>query len=256
MTCFIDYARYYNLLYKDKDYAGEAQYVHDLIQKYKPGAKTILNLGCGTGSHDFELAKLGYDVTGIDLSPEMLAVANKRFSTQKAQIANLTFIQGDIRTARLNKMFDVVISLFHVMSYQTTHDDLQAAIYTAKTHLNAGGLFLFDCWYGPAVLTDLPVVRVKRFIDDEIEVLRIAEPVMYYDENIVEVNYLVLITDRSTVTMQRIEEIHRMRYLFMPEIIQYYKAHQLMMIRTEEWLTGKEPSNETWNICCIAETSQ
>ena len=76
MDVFNLYARYYNLLYKEKDYAGEAEYVHKLIQKYQPGAKSILDLGCGTGRHDILLAEKGYSVTGVDRSEEMLAVAN------------------------------------------------------------------------------------------------------------------------------------------------------------------------------------
>jgi SAM-dependent methyltransferase len=248
MNCFGDYSRYYNLLYKDKDYAGEAQYVHELIQKYRPGATTILNLGCGTGNHDFEFAKLGYKVTGIDLSPEMLVAANNRLSTLNSQASSLKFIHGDIRTVRLNKSFDVVISLFHVMSYQTTNDDLQAAITTAKTHLDSGGLFLFDCWYGPAVLTDRPLIRVKRLADDEIEVLRIAEPVMHYNENIVDVNFTVMISDTSTGVVEQIKETHRMRYMFMPEIDELARMNEMKKMFACEWMRMCEPTAQSWGV--------
>jgi SAM-dependent methyltransferase len=252
MKCFGDYSRYYNLLYKDKDYAGEAQYVHELIQKYRPGAKTILNLGCGTGNHDFEFAKLGYKVTGIDLSAEMLAAANNCLSTLNTQTSSLNFIQGDIRTVRLDITFDVVISLFHVMSYQTTNDDLHAAVNTAKTHLDLGGLFLFDCWYGPAVLTDPPVIRIKRLADDEIEVLRIAEPLMHYNENLVDVNFLVMITDKSTGAVEQIKETHRMRYLFMPEIDELARVNGMGKLFACEWMANCEPTVQSWGaIFCL-----
>jgi SAM-dependent methyltransferase len=246
MTCFTHYSRYYNLLYQDKDYAGEAQYLHKLIQTYKAGAKTILNLGCGTGNHDFELKKLGYSVTGIDTSPEMLTVARERLETQHVTCANLNFTQGDIRTTRLNKTFDVVVSLFHVMSYQTTNNDLQAVFDTAKIHLESGGLFFFDCWYGPAVLTDPPVIRIKRLTDDNVEVLRIAEPAMHYDENIVDVNYLIQITDKSTKTIEQIKETHRMRYLFMPEIIELACANEMKKLFACEWMKTCEPTEHSW----------
>jgi SAM-dependent methyltransferase len=246
MNCFADYARYYNLLYKEKDYVGEVQYVHGLIQKYKPGAKTILNLGCGTGNHDFEFTKLGYTVTGIDCSADMLDVANKRQRTEKITLENLNFMQGDIRNVRLNNAFDVVISLFHVMSYQTTNDDLHAAFATAMKHLDVGGLFLFDCWYGPAVLTDPPAVRVKRFADDAIEVLRIAEPVMHYNENTVDVNLLVLITDIATGGVKQVKETHRMRYLFMPEITELAHRNGMERLFVYEWMKLCEPTERSW----------
>lgn len=59
---------YYDLLYKDKDYAGEAQYVLRLIQAHAPAAKTIFKLGCGTGMHAVLLDREEYSICGIDRS--------------------------------------------------------------------------------------------------------------------------------------------------------------------------------------------
>lgn len=272
MSVFGAYSKYYNLLYKDKDYAGEARYIHELIQQHTPGAKSVLDLGCGTGRHDFELAKLGYDITGVDLSEEMLASANARLSSLishqvSAPSSTLNshpstdsslphqFIKGDIRTVRLDQIFDVVVSLFHVMSYQITNADLQSAMATAKTHLKPGGLFIFDCWYGPAVLSDPPVVRVKRLEDDEISVIRIAEPVMHYNENVVEVKYEMLIVDKASGTLEKINEIHRMRYLFLPEIESLSKRNGFESVSYEEFMTTRCPGKDTWgvvNICKAA----
>lgn len=253
MSVFGAYSKYYNLLYKDKDYAGEAQYIDGLIQKYAPGAKTVLDLGCGTGRHDFELAKCGYAVTGVDISEEMLAAANSSRLTQyKAFSSVLNFFCSDIRTVRLHQTFDVVVSLFHVMSYQITNDDLLAAFSTAKAHLKPGGVFIFDCWYGPAVLTDPPVVRVKRLEDDEISVVRIAEPVMHYNENVVDVNYEVCIINKAAGTIARLRETHRMRYFFMPEIKEYLKSSNLVTAHVEEWETGKSPGSNTWGIVALS----
>ncbi|ACH39577.1 SAM-dependent methyltransferase, type 11 [Citrifermentans bemidjiense Bem] len=250
MNCFGAYSHYYDLLYKDKDYAGEARYIDELIRKHSPGAKRILNLGCGTGRHDFELMKLGYQVTGLDLSEEMLAVAAKRLTDMHPgpAPAALRFLQGDVRTVRLGETFDVVISLFHVMSYQSTNDDLHKAFATAKAHVAPGGLFLFDCWYGPAVLSDPPVVRVKRLEDDVIEVVRIAEPEVHYNANTVDVNYQVLITEKATGRVSTLKETHTMRYLFMPEVEGLFAAHGMEMTGSEEWGTGNEPGSGTWAV--------
>jgi 2-polyprenyl-3-methyl-5-hydroxy-6-metoxy-1,4-benzoquinol methylase len=102
------------------------------------------------------LAEKGYAMTGVDLSEEMLAVANSQLSTAiqqgslNSQPPSLNFLQGDIRTVRLGKAFDVVVSLFHVVSYQTTNKDLTDAFATARAHLHRAE-FHFDRWYGPAV---------------------------------------------------------------------------------------------------------
>ena len=104
------------------------------------------------------------------------------------------------------------------MSYQTSNDDVAAAFATAREHLKAGGAFIFDCWYGPAVLRQWPAVTEKILSDDSTEVHRTATPDIHVNENIVDVNYNVLVTDKSTGVTETLRETHRMRYLFAPEI--------------------------------------
>ena len=258
MSVFGSYSSYYNLLYQDKDYAGEAEYVQSLIARHYPDARTILDLGCGTGRHDLLLAEMGYKVTGVDQSEEMLAVANSNLSTKhqapgtKNKEPILSFHQGDIRSIRLENTFGVVISLFHVMSYQTSNEDLEAAFATAKAHLNPGGVFIFDCWYGPAVLTDRPVVRVKRLEDETISVTRIAEPTLYPNDNIVDVAYHVFVQDKASSAVEELRETHRMRYLFKPELELFLKGAGLSIIESTEWMTGKEAGFDTWGVCFVA----
>jgi len=141
MTVFDCYAPYYDLLYKDKDYLGEAQHVHGIIQRNSPGTKSILELGCGTCGHAVHLAALGYRVHGVDLSQEMLDRAEKRLKEMPdPRASGITLSRGDIRDVRLGRHFDGVIALFHVISYLPTNDDIKAAFHTAKTHLKKGGI--------------------------------------------------------------------------------------------------------------------
>ena len=75
---FDSYARYYDLLYHDKDYAAESAYVASHLKRHSPRAARILELGCGTGAHAEHLARLGYAVHGVDQSETMLARAAAR----------------------------------------------------------------------------------------------------------------------------------------------------------------------------------
>ena len=79
MNNFVKYAQYYNLLYKDKNYRKEVDYVNQLIKQYsgKPN-RTLLDIGCGTGNHDIWFAKKGYRVVGIDKARGMIDIARKR----------------------------------------------------------------------------------------------------------------------------------------------------------------------------------
>lgn len=249
MTIFGNYARYYNLLYRDKNYGKEAQYIHQLLQTHAPNTQSILELGCGTGNHALLLAKQGYQVHGVDLSSEMLRQFSDRISPLPKQLASqLTFSQGDIRNIRLNLQFDVIISLFHVISYQTSNEDLQAAFRTVKAHLKPGGVFIFDCWYGPAVLSDHPTIRIKRLEDEEISITRIAEPVMYPNQNLVDVNYQVFIKDKNTGAVEDIQETHTMRYLFKPEIELLFTQGDFKLIECQEWMSNHQPGFDTWGV--------
>lgn len=243
MSVFDKYARYYDLLYRDKDYRAEASYLHRLIQSHSPGAKTILNLGCGSGRHDEVLAELGYAVTGVDLSRPMLEAARKRAAGNSA----LEYLEGDVRTLRLGRPFDAVLSLFHVMSYQSSTDDLLAAFATAHAHLEPDGCFLFDCWHGPGVLTDPPSIRVKELEDADIAVTRIARPTMRPSENLVDVEYLMFIKDKRSGAISEMKETHRMRYLFELEVTQLLRSSGFVPALAQEWLSGMPLALSSWN---------
>lgn len=250
---FNAYAKYYDLLYKGKEYAAEADYAAALLKRHLKSVGKILELGCGTGAHAELIARMGFEVHGIDLSKEMLSKAEARKAALPADVAaRLTFSHGDVRSVRTGASYDAVISLFHVMSYQTSNADLKAAFETAATHLCKGGVFLFDFWYGPAVLLQKPEVRAKRLENEEIVVTRIAEPVMHLNENIVDVNYSMFIEDKATKVVHQVAESHRMRYLFLPELVEL-RAPLFKEIASQTWLTGDAPSADSWGVVQILE---
>lgn len=253
MTIFGSYARYYDVFYKDKDYAGETRFVVQLLRRHAPDARRLLELGCGTGHHGALLAEAGYEVHGVDTSGEML----ERARTRKAELApaiasRLELSPGDARSVRIAKTFDAIVSLFHVMSYQQTNADLDAALATATAHLPVGGVLLFDCWYGPAVLAERPSVRVRRLEDDELRVVRVAEPVLRANDNCVDVNYHVMAIDKRTAQVEELRETHTMRYLFHPEVERMLADAGFELVEAAEWMTGRPCSLETWNAYFIA----
>jgi SAM-dependent methyltransferase len=244
---FDAYADYYDLLYRDKDYAAEAAYVASLIRNTDPSAKRILELGCGTGGHATCLAAMGYTVHGVDISPHMLSRAESRKAVLPKDIAaRLSFAPGDVRTVRTGESYDAVISLFHVMSYQTGNDDLMSAFQTAFDHLSPGGMFLFDFWYGPAVLSQKPEVRVKHLEDEHISVVRIAEPLLRVNESTVDVNYCLFISDKGSEMIESVTESHKLRYLFLTEL-ELLLAGQFISPKVFEWLTENPPGIDSWS---------
>ncbi len=250
MEVFNHYAQYYDLLYSTKNYKAEVDYVDNLIRKYSPQTKTILDLGCGTGSHDFYLAAKDYRVTGVDLSHNMVRIAQEK--QKKDGLTNIDFKQGDITKLELNEQFDTVISLFHVMNYLTENDTMAAGFATAVKHVKPGGLFIFDCWYGPAVLHDQPKFGVKRLENDKSKVTRIVEPVLHSNRNVVDVNYEIIVEEKATAKVATIHETHSVRYFFMPELELLFNQLNMQLLSAEEWVTAKTPGQDTFGVCFIA----
>lgn len=242
------YSQYYDLLYKDKDYIREVDYIYDIIKENSINAKTLLDLGCGTGKHAELFCEKGFTVKGVDLSIEMLKSAKQRILGKENQ---LSFTNSSIQDLNLNKKFDVVVSLFHVMSYQNLDEELIQALEVVKKHLKKDGVFIFDFWYGPAVLKELPQTRVKRLENNDIKITRIAEPRIKCQENIVDVNYNIFITDKKQgQTIEKVE-LHKMRYFFDTELEILCKKLNLSIEVKYEWMTREHPTFDSWNVVWI-----
>lgn len=247
MSVFGSYSRYYDLLYRDKDYPSEARYVDGLIRERVPAPSSMLELGCGTGRYTRELARLGYAVHGVDLSAEMIDEA------RKTPCEGVSFSCGDMRSLRLGKKFGVVVALFHVLSYQTTDEDVRSALSTVREHLKSGGVAVLDFWYGPAVLSQKPEVRFKEVSDASIEVSRIALPVLHDDINVVDVNYRTFIKEKSSGRIDELRECHRMRYFFDAEIKRFIQEAGIAFLTMNAWMMEAAPNEESWAAVAVGQ---
>lgn len=237
-----EYSKYYNLIYADKGYGKEVDYVDGLLRKFQPSAKTLLEYGSGTGGHGILLNAKDYDVFGVERSPQMAEVARNR---------GLQCEVADITDFSLSRKFDACISLFHVISYINDNDQLIQVFNNTKAHLHLGGHFVFDVWFTPAVLHQVPETRVKKIENDEIEVLRIASPSIDHVKNVVGVHYHIIQKDKQSGQYAEFKELHNMRHFSVPEIDLLAKGTGFKLIGSEEFLTGKNPSESTWGVTFV-----
>jgi SAM-dependent methyltransferase len=246
---FMKSARLYNILQAEKDYRQEAAYIDRLLKKFRsPKANTVLNIGCGTGLHDRELALLGYRVDGIDLSPEMIAEARKQSSSPL-----LNFQVGEASSFQTEKSYDAVISLFHVMGYLTENIQLFTTFQNIFSHLSPGGLFIFDFWYGPGVLSEPPSQRTKSGEDELFKVSRSSVPTLYPVNNRVDVAFEFNVHDKLSNTDTRFRETHKLRYFFFPELKFMLEQSGFKKIELRCWMDeNNEPDLKAWYACIIA----
>ena len=166
-------AKFYNALYGSmgKDYSAEAQKVHQIIQQYKRSSgNTLLEVACGTGLHASLLQK-DYQVEGLDLDPEMLAVARQNYP-------DIPLHQADMAEFDLGKQFDAITCLFSSIGYVKTKERLEGAIQTMVRHLCSGGVLIVEPWFTPeqwkpgrvsALFVDQPELKICRMNISEVD---------------------------------------------------------------------------------------
>jgi SAM-dependent methyltransferase len=240
------YASAYDALYADKNYADECALIDSLIKKRGTG-QTIVDLGCGTGNHSVALAQMGYSLVGVDCSESMLAQARAK--------AALDFRLGDIRTIDLGKQFDCVLLLFAVLGYQLEDRDVRATLENVHRHLRPGGLFMFDVWYGPAVLRQRPSERVKIASLANGEIRRAASSTLDEPRHVCSVDYRSQIF-RDAQLIAEFHERHDLRYFFRAELESFLAGAGLELIRLGAFPDfDRDPGEDTWNVLGVAQRS-
>ena len=152
---FSEYSTFYDLYYADKDYAAEVDFVLKLAFRFGVEPQNLLDMGCGTGRHLEEFVKRGLKCDGFDLSAEMLSRARKRLPRTGVGLS-----EGNITDFESGKQYDLVVAMFAVMGYLVDNEHLLAGLRTAQKHLRPEGVFIFDGWFGPAVLAQ-QMVRIR-----------------------------------------------------------------------------------------------
>ncbi len=134
----------YDEVNKDIDYSAWADFIEECIKKHYEGKpELILDLGCGSGKMTVELSKRGYDMTGIDYSPDMLDKARSYAEKNKLDNKILWLLQ-DMREFELYGTVDVIVSCLDCINHLTTKSDLQKCFNLSHNYLVRGGLFIFD----------------------------------------------------------------------------------------------------------------
>lgn len=247
------HAECYDLFYQNKPYHEEAQYAAALIRTRFPAAKTILDLGCGTGLHCLELARQGYKVSGVDQSASMLDAAGRNLAAARdISSAVVEFQIGDITTFRASSKFDAVISLFHVFSYLTTEVALRQAVHCSFANLNPGRVFLFDYWHGPGVMKDPPAVRTKVAENADLKAKRTATPQHLPNQHLVKLAVSLQVTDKRIGATYDSEESYSLRYWFPDELEEALKNAGFQEIQHYAWMTLSAPEPEVWQACTVA----
>jgi SAM-dependent methyltransferase len=182
-------AVYYDIIYsKLVDYESQANHLEQIFKKHGK-VKSVLDVASGTGNYTMIFAKRGYAATGLDLSDGMLRVARKKAGSAK----NPRFFKMDMRRIKLPDRYDAVTVLFGGFGYLHDYHDVEKFLQGARSHLNRGGLLVFEFWQNsaitPAAITPSGHSSVDRIEADDELIIRMH--LSKYDAvtNILSVNF-------------------------------------------------------------------
>lgn len=138
MSSYKKFADFYDTLTENVDYKVRSGYISNFFCQYGNGGNKVLDLACGTGSFSKELVDRGYSVLGIDMSTDMLTVADNKCA------GNANFIQCDMTDFQLNEKFDYCVCMLDSINHLKSINDVKKCFESVYDCLNPGGLFIFD----------------------------------------------------------------------------------------------------------------
>lgn len=139
MKTYHEFAKYYDLIYSQKTYEKECDFLENIFRKNK--VKNVLDVCCGTGTHAIILTKRGYALTGIDISGEMLKIAKEKCEKEKLKIR---FYRQDMRNINLKENFDAAICMFTSFNHILTEGDARQTLFSIKNLLKRNGVLILD----------------------------------------------------------------------------------------------------------------
>ena len=178
----------YDVIYAEKPYRDEARFVDSLLRDADVTGSRLLDVACGTGRHAFELALLGWDVTGVDFSEELLERA--RVNAPAAR-----FLRQDMRELDLpGEQFDAVTCLFDSIGYALDDEGVLATLSGLRRVLAPGGALVTEFLHAPAMLRDASPLRVRSFSlpAEGDELLRISRTRIDETLSVIEVEFELL----------------------------------------------------------------
>lgn len=245
------HAELYDLFYADKDYVGEAAFVHECLQTYSRGqVHKLLEIACGTGRHSFQLEKNGYQIVATDYSDDMLRCARDKAVNSGS---NAVFLLQDMRELDLrDQRFDAVVCLFDSIGYVQTNDAIKKVMEGVNRHLRPGGLFLFEFWHAPAMLRSYDPVRVRSWKTQDGEILRVSRTSLNVQNQTASVEYAIYDLKRDG-TYLSLYETQTNRYFFVQEMACHLVNNGFEPLKWFAGFSAKEPITEdTWHVVALA----
>lgn len=241
-----NFAYIYDRLMQDVPYDQWLAYLDELFVKLDLRLGKALDLGCGTGTLTVPLAQKGWQVTAVDLSADMLAVAESKAREEGVQVH---WVQQDMRQLQVGTDFDLVISMCDSLNYITEVHELELVFKQTHQALRDGGIFFFDL---------NSHYKLSRVFGDNVFTIN-EEEIAYIWENEFDAQEQVCLMDITFFVQEpsgyfrRFSEFHRERAYQVSEVQTALTKAGFTLIGKYAEQTFNEPDGETERIYYVAQ---
>lgn len=252
MESYTEFANLYDLFMEDIPYDMWCDYIVDLLLAEKIDGGIVLELGCGTGNITQLLAKKGYDMIGVDNSPNMLNIAKKKADSNNL---NILYLLQDMTEFELYGTVRAIVSICDSINYITELEDLHRVFKLANNYLNPGGVFIFDLktqYYFKDIVGDV------TFGDNRENSSFIWENYYYEEECINEYNLTLFEREEKKDGLEnsnlyrKYEETHYQRAYTLDEIREAIEKSGMKFVAAYDAFTRKPVRADSERIYIIA----
>lgn len=246
MEAYQSFAQVYDMFMDNIDYDAWSVYLVSLLKEYEVENGLVLELGCGTGSMTQRLALAGYDMIGVDISEDMLEIAQEK-NMQSGQ--EILYLQQDMCEFELYGTVRAVVSVCDSMNYLMEEDELLSVFRLVNNYLDPGGVFIFDMntvYKYEIVMGDQTIAENRdeaSFIWDN-----------YYDPDAMcnEYELAVFLPEGDKGLYRKYEEVHYQRAYRPETVIRLLQEAGLELVAMYDAFTKDEPRQESERIYMIA----
>jgi SAM-dependent methyltransferase len=242
------HARYYDVVYADKPYAHEARFIDALLRAQGADPGRLLDVACGTGRHAAEFGSLGWEVTGVDLSEDLLVLA-------RTNGPSANFVQQDMRELDLgSRSFDAITCLFDAIGYAVDDEGVLSTLAGFARHLSADGTLVLEFLHAPALSRHAAPLRLRRIPlpDTGDELVRITATRLDETRSLMHVEF-ELLELRADGTYDRWLESQTNRYFSQAEMRALLEAVGLRLRRfVPAYLDREDIDEDVFHVLALA----
>ncbi|HEY2375252.1 MAG TPA: class I SAM-dependent methyltransferase [Gemmatimonadaceae bacterium] len=226
---FSESAELYDLIYSTfKNYDAECVALAALIRREHPGARTVLDVACGTAEHARILSERhGFEVDGLDLDPAFVRIA-------RAKLPRGHVYEGDMTSFAVPTRYDVVQCLFSSIGYVRTLDNVRRALERFRAHLAPGGIVLVEPWFAPGVMQH-GRVSINTAESNDVRVARMAHTEV--DGRLSRIRFEYLIGRASGI--EHVTEMHELGLFTTEEILDSFQQAGLLATHDPHGVDGR-----------------